>query len=338
MQAVSSVMSSLHRERLSIRVDNVSYAVPAWADWLIWLGTWMRSQAIVNGRRVTVVLLPTRRLAAAFVGFGAMMAASHLHDDALDWKTLLSLPIGTPVHWRIKKGGKTVACAGTVDGIRDVSGSQLLAIVAQSPAKFKGVTYFLSQTSALDYGVTRGAVTRRGEDALTRTTALLQEVVDNSSEAWVRSPMADSTLITERSTFLADLEGISIAAGSASPGTALLDALTIADPVARQHGKLRLVPIRDQGIDDISGGTTILDGGRAAMQLGQCSARSVVILLDHADFDEELNSILNRFLDYSIDDGAHADTGLNTVIPPPSWVDVLAFALSEDQLVLEGGN
>lgn len=70
MQQVDTVMGAVHRERLSVRTDGGSCPMPAWADWLIWLGAWLRSQAALSGRRVTVVLLPTRRLAAAFVGLG----------------------------------------------------------------------------------------------------------------------------------------------------------------------------------------------------------------------------------------------------------------------------
>jgi hypothetical protein len=328
MRDIGSVMRSLHRERLVVRFRGASYPMPAWADWLIWLGAWMRSQAVLGGRRVTVVLLPTRRLAAAFVGLGTMLAASRLHDDILDWEALQALPAGSLVRWRDPKGrgGRKVNLVGTLDGVRDVDGSQLLAIVAQAPSKYRNVTYLLSRGSALSYGVTQGAITSQGEDALVQAAALLKAVVDDSSEGWIRSPMADSTLVTERSSFLSDLEDIFLETGNL-PGTALRNVLALADPEDLKHGKLRLIATRSRGYDDIGSGVTILDGASATAWLGQSSARSVVVLLDHADFDEEVANSLSRFLGHSVDEGIHSNEDSNPIVAPPSSIDVFAFAL-----------
>lgn len=328
MLDVSSVMGSLHRERLTLLFEGGTRPLPDWADWLVWLGAWMRRQAVLDGRRVAVVVLPTRRLAAAFVGLGAMLAASRLHDDTLDWEALQTLPAGTSVHWRDTRGGRAVSFAGTVDGIREVGGSQFLAIAVQSPARSRGTTYMLPRATALSYGVTQGAVTNRSEGALARAAELLKAVVDGSSAAWARSPMADSTVVTERASFLDDLEGIVLKARNV-PATELRDALAIADAAGRQHGKLRLVPARDQGSDDVPRGVTILDGARAASRLGQASAGSVVVLLDHADYDEEVVNGLNRFLAHSVDEGIHSGTGANAVVAPPPSIDVVVFALPE---------
>jgi len=335
MPDLGDVMGSLHRERLTLRFEEATYPLPAWADWLIWLGAWMRCQAALDGRRVAVVVLPTRRLAAAFVGLGAMLAASRLHDDALDWEALQTLPAGASVHWRDARGPRAVSYAGTVDGLREVGGSQFLAIAVQTPAKSRGTTFLLPRATALSYGVTPGAVTHRGEGALARAATLLKAIVDDSSAAWARSPMADSTLVTERASFLADLEGLLLETRNAS-AVALHDALAIADPEGRQHGKLRLIPARDQGSDDVLRGVTILDGARATSRLGQCGARSIVVLLDQADFDEQITNELNRFLAHSVDGGIHVGEGTSAVVAPPSSIDVFAFALPDAREALEG--
>jgi hypothetical protein len=335
MPDLGNVMGSLHRERLTLRFEGVPHPLPEWADWLIWLGAWMRTQAVLEGRRVAVVVLPTRRLAAAFVGLGAMLAASRLHDDTLDWEALQTLRAGASVHWRDARGPRAVSYAGTVDGVREVDGSHFLAIAVQAPAKSRGTTFLLPRTTALGYGVTQGAVTHRGEEALAHLATLLKAVVDDSSAAWTRSPMADSTLVTERASFLADLEGLMLEA-QGTPATALYDALAIADPESRKHGKLRLIPLRDHGNDDVQRGVTILDGPRAASRLGQCRARSVVVLMDQASFDEEVTNELNRFLAHSVDGGIHAGEGTSKVVAPPLSIDVFAFALPEGRDQFEG--
>jgi len=331
---IGSVMGSLHRERLTLLSGGAAHRLPAWADWLIWLGAWMRGQAALDGRRAAVVVLPTRRLAAAFVGLGAMLAASRLHDDTLDWEALQTLSPGTLVHWRDTRGCRPINYSGTAEGIRDVDGNQFLALSVQAPARARGSTYLLPRESALSYGVTQGKVTSRSEGALVRATGLLKALVDDSSMAWAHSPMADSTLVTERATFLADLDGLVLEVRN-GPATAFLDALAIADPDGRQHGKLRLIPLRDHGHDDVQRGVTILDGAGAASRLGQSSARSVVVLLDRAEFDEEVANSLNRFLAQSTDDSIQAGEGANAVVAPPPSIDVFVLGLPEGRDVLE---
>ncbi|MEN5067373.1 hypothetical protein [Achromobacter aegrifaciens] len=165
--------------------------------------------------------------------------------------------------------------------------------------------------------------------------ALLNEVVDGSSATWIRSPLADSTLVTERSSFLADLDGVFLVAASPS-GMALRDVLALSDPEGMQHGKLRLIPVRNHGSQDIPGGVTILDGARAISRLGQFSARSIVVLLDRADYDEEVVNDLNRFLAHSIDEGVHMNACAEGLIAPPPSIDVFAFALPDDRDAIGG--
>lgn len=334
MPDVGGVMGSLHRERLNLVVDGVTQSLPGWADWLVWLGAWMRGQAGLEGKRVVVVVLPTRRLAGAFVALGSLLIAARLHDDSLDWESLQALPSGAQVNWRDTKGGKATSYSGNVLGVRDLYGSQVLAVAVQSPLKYKGSTYFLPRASALSYGVTQGAVTSRGQDALTRAARLLTSVVDDSSAAWARSPLADSTLVTERSAFLADLEGLYLESNKA-PATALSEALVIADPAGRQHGKMRLISVRDQSSEDAPPGVTILDGARAASRLGQLASRSVVVLLDHAELDEEVLNGLNRFVAQSIDYGIYVDDGASAAVLPPASIDAFAFALPESRDVAQ---
>jgi len=294
--------------------------LPRWADWLIWLGQWMRGQSAMDGRRVAVVRLPTRRLSAAFACLGALFSAARLHDDTLDWGALQALPKGTKVYWRDKSAGY----AGLVDAVREIGGSPLLAISVDSPKRSRGSTFLLSKASALSHGVTLGAITARAEERLSAAGILIGDVVDGASLSWIRAAAADSTLVTERTSFVGDLEHLSLTIG-ASPSVSFLDALSIADANFRQHGKLQLIPSRAEAFADQTQGLTVLDGAGAAMRLGSARARSIVVLLDHAEYDEEVAHALAPFVSHSVADGIHApDSG---VVQAPDVVEVFVFGL-----------
>lgn len=327
MMNVALVLGSMHRDKLSLQVASKEQPLPAWADWLIWLGQWMRCQSVMDGRRVAVLRLPTRRLAGAFVGLGALFSAARLHNESLDWNALQALPKGTAVYWRQMAGGKSTGYSGYVDSVRDIGGSLCLAIDIESPRRSKGATFFLPRATALSYGVTLGVVSNRTDVRLSAAASLLRSIIDDASLAWIRSPSADSALVTERSTFLDDLSAISLTTGRECV-VPFIDALAIGDAQGRQHGKLLLVPDRAETLEDSPSGLTILDGASAASRLGRVTARSAVILLDQAEYDEEIMHSIYPFIGHSTDVGIHLPA--DYVAPVPEGIEVFVFGLPSD--------
>lgn len=321
---VGAALGALCLDKLSMRNGAKHVQMPSWAVWLIWLGAWMRCQTAIEGRRVVVVRLPTRRLAAAFVGFGAMLAAARLHDEALDWETLQGLQPGTTVYWRQANGGTPTNFAGRIQETRDFDGDAVLAIEVDSPRRSKGSTFLLPQATALSYGVTLGAVTARIDQRLSSLSELLKLVVQGGSQSWVRSPIVDSTVVTECATFIDDLEGISLGAGDRLV-IPLVEALSIADARGRKHGKLLLVPSRAANLEGAAPGITVLDGAASAARIGETAANSVVVLLDYAECDEEVMHSIQPFYSHSIDAGVWAPIGMPTAMP--QGVDAFVFGL-----------
>jgi hypothetical protein len=319
---VASVLRSVHREKLSLHVAGSRRALPAWAEWLIWLGLWMRAQTPLDGRRVAVVRLPTRRLSAAFVSLGALLSGLRLHDDSLNWETLQALPQGTIVHWRDDKGGKY---SGTVGESREIAGSMFLSIEVAAPKRARG-TFLLPKATALTYAVTLGTATARAEERLTAAADLLRSVVDEASLTWIRSPGSDATLVTERTSFIGDLAELSLASGPQK--VAVADALVAGDARVHQHGKLQLVPARSETFSDAEGGLTILDGPAAALRIANSRARSIVLLFDHSEYDEEISNLLAPFVNNSVDGGVHLPPG--GVVAPPPGVEPFIVGVRQD--------
>lgn len=315
------------RGRLRVEVGGEDRPLPVWADWLMSLGEWMRLQVSRQGMRVTVVRLPTRRLASAFVALGALCTAARIHDESLDWEALLKLPEGTTVYWREATGVKPKRYAGRTLGVRTMHGADFLAIsLIDSRGKEKGATFYLPRTTALSHGVTLGTISARADDRLTTAALFMRALISDASPAWFRSPMPDSTLVTERTSFEQDLDGIGLQASSVSSAS-LLQVLALTDIQNREHGKLLLVSPRSDKFLDAPSGVTILDGPAALSKLALVQARSVIVLLSQAEYDEEVVHQLSQFLSYSIDDGIYPWAAGAEVGNVPLSVEAFSFGL-----------
>lgn len=332
-----NVLGAPYAGRLKIVIANSQRQLPAWADWLIALGEWMREQALKPGKRVVVVRLPVRNLAAAFVGLGALCTAARSHDESLDWETLRSLPEGTPVYWRTQAGAKSKRHSGRVSTLVTMQGADFLAIdEIDSRGKSTGSKFYLPRRTALAHGVTLGALSARADETLISGARFMKSLNSDTSLAWSRSPMTDSTVVTERASFLQDLEEIKFQAGS-EPALRGLDALCLADAQSRAHGKLLLIPARTEKIQDAPNGVTILDGAATVSKLGQLRARSVVILVAHSEYDEEVSHEILPFLSYSVEEGIYAWQPDAKVGNLPLGIDAFAFGI-RDQTIGELGH
>jgi hypothetical protein len=59
--------------------------------------------------------------------------------------------------------------------------------------------------------------------------------------------------------------------------------------------------------------------------MSDTTARSVVVLLDQAEYDEEIEQLLQTYLDHATDAGIHPPSG--GVMPPPEGVQPFIFGL-----------
>lgn len=317
---VDEVLGALRRDSLILLVDGEPTSIPPWSDWLVWLGQWMRAQAALEGRRIAVVRMPSRRLGAAFTAVGAVFASARLHDDALDWEGLRDLPPGTKIFWREPNSTRSTRRSGIIAGLRQIEGGDLMEVVVDAQ---KGTRLF-AKAAALSYGITLGSVSAQAGERLASAERILCTVLTDAAQRWMRSPTIDCTIVTERTSFLSDLEGLKICAG---PGVeaSCSDLLAIADSGGLSHGKTRVASARGDGVLDESGSITILDGASAAVRMGDTIARSVVVLLDQSEYDEEVEQLIQTFLGFAVD--AHIHTPANGVKASPASIEAFIFGL-----------
>lgn len=324
---VDEVLVALKRDDLDLLVGGVPKFIPPWIEWLIWLGQWMRAQALLRGRRVAVVRMPSRRLGAAFAAIGSALASALLHDDSLDWEGLRNLPPGTKVFWREVVSGKTARRSGTVAGVRRIEGGEFMEVVVEAQNKNgRQGTRLFPKSAALSYGIALGSVSAVADERLACAERVIRAAVKDGAQGWIRSPGIECSVITERSSFLNDLEGLAIRVGGKVEASCT-DVLAIADSGGRSHGKTRVAPARTDGTLDESALVTILDGAAATLRLSDTVARSVVVLLDQAEYDEEMGQLFQMFLGYAVD--AHVHPPARGVEAPPESLESFVFGLPE---------
>ncbi len=324
---VDEIVTALKRDDLTLVVSGVPTSTPPWLDWLVWLGQWMRAQAALDGRRVAIVRMPSRRLGAAFTAAGAAFASARLHDDSLDWEGLQGLPPGTKIFWRELASGRSMRRSGTVVGVRQIYDGDFMEVVVETQKRSQQSTRLFAKSAALSYGFTLGAVSAQADERLASAERVIRAVVPDAAAGWIRSPAIECTIITERSSFLSDLDGLAIRAG-AGVEVSCSGLLAIADSGDRSHGKTRLASARSDGVLDESGSITILDGASAAVRIGDTMARSVVILLDQSEYDEEVEQLIQTFLGFAVDTHIHAPE--NGVKVLPASVEAFVFGLPSE--------
>lgn len=321
---LDTILLALKRNRLSLMIGEELIAIPEWADWLIWLGQWMRSQANLEGRRVAVIRLPNRRLAAAFTAIGSVFASNSVHDNTLDWAALIDLDPGTKVFWRELSKGKFTRRSGTVIGVRQIEGNDFLEVLSEEKKNSQQSNRLFAKSAALSYGITLGSITALADERLGSGERFLQAAISDAPKGWINSPSIECTIVTERSTFLTDIDGLSIIVDGITKANCA-DILAIADPGGKSHGKTKITSARNYGVLDEFVVFSILDGPVAASRLMDTSADSVVIILDQAEYDEEIDQLLKSYIGYSVDIGVHLPkSGLKA---PPSSIESYIFAL-----------
>lgn len=309
---------------LSVVAGGRTDPLPDWAAWLVWLGQWLRLQVADEGRRVAVVRLPSRRTGAALAAVGVLFESAALHDDSLDWEALRSLAPGTHVFWREPSGARSVRRAGEVVGTRVMAGQELLVVAVDGGRRGQPVTCSFTRRTTLGYGVTLGAVSAKVDVRLTGAERLLKAAIGTFSPGWIRSPRIDCTIVSERTSFVADLADTSLAIGAlgAEP---LMDVLSVSDAGGHTYGKTRLLSPRQHGLLDAVGQVTILDGAAAVLRITDTTAASVLAVLDPAEYDEEVELVLMSLMGAASDSFVRVPA--NGLKAAPQGVEVFVFGL-----------
>lgn len=319
-------------DQVNLVVGDEKFPIPDWAAWLVWLGGWMKEQAKSDGRRIAVVRLPSRRSAAAFTVFGVLLASARLHDDSLDWEALKELPAGTPVFWREKsnaESGRSRTKSGKVVGLQIIGSSQLMVVSVDTRGGNGQITHSFSKSSALGYGITLGSITAKADAQLSGLGRIVRSLTSGFKDSWLRTPHPECLLLSERENFMNDLEGLSVnvCGGTSEPFSA---ALAPTDATGHMYGKTKLISPRTTVVPDGGFDVIVLDGAKALQRIAETTAKSVIAIVDRAEYDAEGEQMLTRLMGYRCDE--FIKIPLDGVRRRPEPIEVVVFGLPSAQI------
>lgn len=319
-------------DELNLVAGNAAFPMPDWAVWLIWLGGWMKEQSMGDGRRIAVVRLPCRRTAAAFTVFGVLLASARLYDDSLDWEMLKALPPGTPVFWQEKstaENGKSRTKSGKILGLQAFGDSQFVVVSVDTRGVRGQITHSFSKSSALGYGITLGSITAKADAQLSGLGNIVGLSTSGFKNSWLRKPHPECLLLAEREHFMNDLEGLLIKVGMGS-AESLGSVLALSDTSGHMYGKTKLISPRTTGMSDGGFDVIVLDGAKALQRIAETTAKSVIAIVDRAEYDEECEQLVTRLMGYRCDEFVKPPE--EGVHQPPSQIETVVFGFPTVQI------
>lgn len=313
-------LSGVKAIRAVLRQDGLVLPLPNWAEWMIGLGDWVYAKSKTGVHQVIIVRTPSRRTASAFAALGALIAAARCDEDTMAWSTLHRLPPRTKVYWREDVSGRVVNRDGQLLGRTEVAGQEFLSI--EVPGKRGGIRH-LSREQVAACGLTLRRVSEMRDAELTRAERIVGELTSTQATGWLHKPRAEVVVITERSSFLADIDGIELGAqsGEFEP---LSTFLSPGWKTGKAGGKIRLLPPRSVDPVDRTP-VAILDGSHALRRVGELDSSVVIVLVEPSEYDEEADNLLHSFMMHN--EGSAAPDLPESVVDAPFGVELGSFIL-----------
>ena len=272
--------------------------IPDWVAFLLWAGWWMRSHARPDCRLHLVVLLPARSCCAAITALGACLASAREDIDGLTYPELMALAEGTRVSLHID--GKTMA--GTIGSIESLGGQPARKVTLNTNLKrYRNSTFWLHEQNLYQ------ASTDQKREIGTQRQAVLQRVeqfyksVDRFSKpGWPQSGRKEVLVATSKAAWKRDVVDVvgQVSGGGSSLEIVLRDLLVETDNPQGWPGKTLLISQAGQMNDLPEVHLAVLDGPDAVRRAREVQANTVVMLVEHREYDETVEPEIAMMAEY----------------------------------------
>jgi hypothetical protein len=203
-----------------------------------------------------------------------------------------------------------------------------MVVSVDSRSKNGQATHSFSKVSALSYGITLGTITAKTDAKLTGLSSVLNALAVDFKPSWLHTPNSECLLLSDKDSFLSDLDGLSINICTGIP-VPFETALAVVDSGGHNYGKTKLASPRIAALQDQWFDVIVLDGAHAAQRLQDTTAKSVIAILDRTEYDEEIEQVIGRLTGYRCDEFVQVPG--NGVLQPPGQIDAVVFGLPNVQ-------
>lgn len=265
--------------------------LPEWASALVWLGGWCRETQFQDKRLITFAILPSRKLAAAFAAFGAMLGGARSFKDTLSWPRFRNKPIGSVVYWKERQGTKQFA--GTILKFEEMYGTELITLQVTKPASAakKGGTTSIGRGQFDNYLFTEEEPPSASRSStFSHSESLMKKMLGDLNQKWIWADGAESILVTRMTNFGENIADLSLSYDDTAP-VPMLDLLCVSKSNESTLAKLRIS--HPGGKLDGRYPLAILDGAEAFHEVEHLSgSHNILTILDRSEFSEGINDRL----------------------------------------------
>ena len=181
--------------------------IEEWAKACIYVGNWAKSQYKKESRRITLLVLPTREIATAFISLGALISSIRSYKDGLSWNKFSTLDSGVEIYWkRIESGDLFI---GKVVGVELIASEPAIKLEITKSRKTKDVGSIIlipeGQFNKFQFSLEKPASAQR-EVAINASIAFIEHLLGNVSPAWANSDGQDLLLVTKMNQFKSSID------------------------------------------------------------------------------------------------------------------------------------
>ena len=192
-------------DKASINVDVDS--IGEWAKACIYLGKWAKSQYRKDTRRITFVVLPSRKIATAFISLGVLISSIGSYKDGLSWTKFSTLDSGVEIYW--KRGESGDLFIGKVMGVELIASEHAIKLEITKSRKTKDIGSIIlipeSQFNKFQFSLEKPASAQR-EVVINASISFMGHLLGDVSPAWAKSDGQDLLLVTKMNQFKSSIE------------------------------------------------------------------------------------------------------------------------------------
>ena len=188
-------------------IDIGADAVEEWVKACIYIGIWAKSQCRRDARRITLLVLPSREIATAFISLGVLISSIGSYKDVLSWTKFSTLDSGVEIYWKRVESGELFI--GKVVGVELIASEPAIKLEITKSRKTKDVRSIIlipeGQFNKFQFSLEKPASAQR-EVVINASIAFMEHLLGNVSPAWAKSDGQDLLLVTKMNQFKSSID------------------------------------------------------------------------------------------------------------------------------------
>jgi hypothetical protein len=268
--------------------------LPEWAEYMINVGSWMRSHFTQERRLFLAVLLPARYCCSSFCSLGANFSGASKSSSFLNWDQLLDLKEGTNIYLIYGRRGDRKPYEGIVRYVDEYGGKR---VSIKEPGKNRNngaqigpITISVFPKHIGQYRISlKPHASRKKIGKLDSISPFYQNILEGFDDIWMDSNRPEVLIVTNKTSWYGQIENI-VLRTKPEMDYDLKNLLMVGEDVDSPAHTLLMAS--NSFLSPVQVPLVILDGPEALRHWETLRNSNVIILLDQCEYGPESTGIL----------------------------------------------